>query len=304
MSDETRVFTLSEQMPGQSFENWVRQNFAELARVSQEGGQLSPLSIDLDNLADGHVVRFDATNELWMAGAITIPSELPPPDADYGAITVSGGVWSIDADTVTYDIMQDATQACVIGAAAAGTLEELTIGAGLQIAAGALEATSSGSKIIRNWQPTDAYFPASNYATLDTRNTHPVLDFDTTTQEAVYFRGVMPYNYDGEGIVVEISWAASTATTGTIGWDVSLEDMDGAGLDIDSDGFASAQTITAASVPGTSGHVTSSSVSIANGADMDSLVAGDLFRIRIRRDVATDTATGDAELLMVEMRIQ
>lgn len=161
---------------------------------------------------------------------------------------------------------------------------------------------SSGSKIIRNWLPTDASFPASNYATLDTRNTHPVLDFATGTPETVYFRGVMPDNYAGEGITVELWWTATTETTGTVGWDVSLEKMDG--LDIDSDNFATAQTVTAATVSATNGTIQSSSVNISDGANMASLSAGDLFRIRIRRDTATDTMANDAELHMVEMRIQ
>ncbi len=172
-----------------------------------------------------------------------------------------------------------------------------------QIASTAASAVqTTGSKIVRSWFPTDASFPSSNYATLDLRNTHPVLDFDTTTQETVYFHGVMPDNYDAAGIVIELWWTVTTVTSGTVGWDVSLELMDG--FDIDGDGFATAQTVTATTVSGTSGTVQSSSVSIADGTSMDSLVAGSLFRVRIRRDVATDTAANDAELHMVEMRLQ
>ncbi len=301
-----REFTPTERLPGQSLEDWIREQFLELSRISQEGGQLSPLSIDLDTLADGDLLQFDGTNELWTNGQVTIPGTLPVADGDYGDITVSssGATYTIDADTVTYDKMQDATQECLIGAAAAGTLAEITIGSGLEINTGALNVTVSGSKIIRNWGPTQGSFPATNYATLDTRNTHPVLDFNTTQQETVYFHGIMPDNYAGEGITVEIWWTAETATSGTIGWDVSLEDMDGASLDVDGDSFATAQTVTAATVPGTSGQLTSSSVNIANGTAMASLVAGDFFRLRVRRDVASDTAANDAELHMIEMRIQ
>ena len=171
-------------------------------------------------------------------------------------------------------------------------------------ATAAAAALVTGSKIIRNWLPTDASFPASNYATLDTRNTHPVLDFDTTTEETVYFHGVIPDNYDGEGITVDVWWSAESAETNTIGWLVAIEDMDNEGLDIDGNGFAAEQTITAATVPGTSGHIKSTSVDIADGTAMDSLAAGDLFRISIARNVDLDNASGDAELHMVEMRIQ
>jgi hypothetical protein len=66
----------------------------------------------------------------------------------------------------------------------------------------------------------------------------------------------------------------------------------------------SAQTITATTVPGTSGQLLKLSVNIANGANMGSVAAGEMFRLRVRRDVANDTATGDAELLAVTVAEQ
>jgi hypothetical protein len=145
--------------------------------------------------------------------------------------------------------------------------------------------------------------PSSNYATLDQRNGHLVLDFDATTQEAAIFKGVMPQHYsDATGITVYIAASLTSAVSGTLGWDVSIERVGAAVQDIDSDGFATAQTVTAVTVPGTSGHLLVLSVAITKGANMDSVVAGDQFRIRIRRDVTNDTATGDAELWSVEIR--
>jgi hypothetical protein len=151
------------------------------------------------------------------------------------------------------------------------------------------------------WGPIVNEAPSSNFATLDTRNGHPVLDFDTTTQEAAIFTGVLPDDYAGGGLTVHVWCSLTSATTGTVGWLVSIERIDASSLDIDSDSFASAQTITATTVPGTSGHVLKMSVNISNGANMDSLAAGELFRIKIERDVTNDTATGDAELLRVMM---
>lgn len=144
--------------------------------------------------------------------------------------------------------------------------------------------------------------PASAYATADVRNQHPVLNFDTTTQEAAIFSTVMPRHYGGGGITVYIHWMAATATSGTIGWDVALERMSDATTDLDSDSFASAQTVTAVTVPASAGVVAVTSVAIANGSNMDSIVAGDSFRLRVRRDVANDNAAGDAQLLMIEVR--
>jgi hypothetical protein len=144
--------------------------------------------------------------------------------------------------------------------------------------------------------------PASNPATYDTRNQHPVLDFDTTTQEATIFSEVLPRWYTGGGITVYLHWAATSAVTGTVGWDVAFERIADGGQDLDADGFATAKTVTATTVPGTSGVVKVTSVAFTDGAEIDSLVAGEAFRLRVRRDTATDTAAGDAELLRVELK--
>lgn len=150
--------------------------------------------------------------------------------------------------------------------------------------------------------PSDNEPPTSNYATMDTRNSHPVLDFDTTTAEAAIFTGVLPRNYAGGGITVYIHATLTSATSGTLGWQVAFERISDATTDIDSESFAADQTVTAATVPGTSGVVLVLNVAISNGANMDSIAVGEAFRVRIKRDVANDTASGDAELLAVELK--
>lgn len=162
-----------------------------------------------------------------------------------------------------------------------------------------------GTKTIATFNPTQGDPPASNYATYNTRNNHPVLEFDTTTQEAIYFTGRVPQgtSFTG-GLTVYVQWAAATATTGTIGWDVAFERIVAAGLDIDSDSFGTAKTITAATVSGTSGITSTTSVNFASGDLPASFAEGDMYRIRIRRDVANDTATGDAQLVQTEIRLQ
>lgn len=144
--------------------------------------------------------------------------------------------------------------------------------------------------------------PASNYATLDMRNQHPVLDFDDTTQEAACFTAILPRHYAGGGITVYVHWAATSATSGTVGWDVAFERIGDGSQDLDSDGFATAQTITAVTVPGTSGNVDITNVAVTDGANIDSIAVGEAFRLRVRRDVASDTAVGDAELVAIELK--
>lgn len=143
--------------------------------------------------------------------------------------------------------------------------------------------------------------PSSNYATLDTRNGHPVLDFDQTTQEVAIWTGVLPRNYGGGGITVYAHWSADV-TTGTAGWDTAFERIGSAQQDIDSDGFASAKTISATTVDGTSGNVLITNVAHSNGAEIDSIAVGETYRFRIRRDVANDNAAGDVNLLAVELK--
>lgn len=144
--------------------------------------------------------------------------------------------------------------------------------------------------------------PATNFATQDTRNNHSCLDFDTTTGETAYFSGVLPRNYGGGGITVTVMYAATSAVSGTIGWLVAVERMADGGTDLDADSFAGDQTITAETVDGTSGIMDYASVAITNGANMDSLAVGEAFRLRVTRDVANDTAAGDAELYAVEIK--
>ena len=145
--------------------------------------------------------------------------------------------------------------------------------------------------------------PSSNFATLDTRNGHLVLDFDTTTQEAAIFPFLMPRNYAGGNLQVYIHYAASSATSGTAGWDVTLERIGDGSQDTDSDGWATAKTVTAVAVPGTSGHVDIVNVTLTAGAtDTDSIAAGERGRLRIRRDVTNDTAAGDLELFGIEVK--
>lgn len=152
--------------------------------------------------------------------------------------------------------------------------------------------------------PQDNEPPSTNYATFNTRNGHPTLDFDTTTQESAIFTGILPRHYAGGGITVYVHWAdnGGGGAGGTVGWDVSFERIGSAQQDIDSDGFATAQTITAITVPATAGHVSIANVGITDGANIDSIAVGEAFRVRIRRDVANDSHSSDAQLIAVELK--
>lgn len=150
--------------------------------------------------------------------------------------------------------------------------------------------------------PHDNEPPSANYATLDLRNYHPVLDFDATTNEYAIFSGVMPQAYAGGGVTVYLHYSMSAATSNTVDWDAEFERIGDQQLDIDSDSFAAANSVDNTTVPATSGFVDVVTIAFTDGADMDSVAAGELFRIRISRDATSDDATGDAELHAVEIR--
>lgn len=144
--------------------------------------------------------------------------------------------------------------------------------------------------------------PASNFATLDLRNQHPVLDFDPVTNESAVFSGVMPRHYAGGGVTVYLHYAMKTTAANTIDWDVAFERIGDQQQDLDADGFAAVQSVDDSTVPGTSGLVDIVSVTFTDGAQMDSVAVGEGFRLKVTRDAVNDDATGYAELRFVEIK--
>lgn len=157
---------------------------------------------------------------------------------------------------------------------------------------------ASGDTLLQFF-PAENEPPSANYATPDLRNGHPTLDFDGSTDEEAVFTKIMPSNYGGGGVVVRTWWALTSVTSGDFRVQVGFERMDAA-LDIDADSFAAFQSAGGVA-PGTSGFPVAVSVNFTNGAQMDSVVAGDLFRLKIHRDAdgtsGTDNITTDAEFL-------
>jgi len=149
-------------------------------------------------------------------------------------------------------------------------------------------------------EPDSDHFP-----TLDLRNDHPVWDFDDSSidDERLCFSSILPRSYGGNGITVSIHFTMTSATSGNVVWQGWFERMDAGGIDIDSDSFGTPKSTTVA-VPATSGQIAVATLSFSDGAETDNLQAGEGFRLEISRDGenASDTAAGDAELLLVELK--
>jgi hypothetical protein len=154
--------------------------------------------------------------------------------------------------------------------------------------------------------PADNEPPASAYATFDTRNAHPALDFDGATDEEAVFTGVLPRNYAGGGLTVYCHVAFTSATSGSGRLQADIERMDASSLDIDADSFTGSFQSAGVTAPGTSGQIVVGSIAFTSGAQMDSLAAGEPFRLKIRRDAdgtsGTDDIATDMELLAVEIK--
>jgi hypothetical protein len=173
------------------------------------------------------------------------------------------------------------------------------------IQAAAACGTGSGGGLPITFRPQQNEPPAANFASLDTRNGHVVLDFDGTTDEEAVFSSVLPASYAGTGLTVDTWWSFTSATSGSLRVQAAFERIDVSSLDIDADSFAAFQSA-GGTAPGTSGQVIKVSVTFTDGAQMDSLAAGEAFRLKIRRDAdgtsGTDDITTDAELLKVLVR--
>lgn len=141
---------------------------------------------------------------------------------------------------------------------------------------------------------------ATNYAQIGLRNLHPTVDFDQTTQESIVFSGLLPRNYAGGGLTVSVVWATSV-TSGNVQFLGAFERMDSA-TDLDADSFAATQSTGTLTVPATAGAPATQTIAFTSGAQMDSVAAGEPFRFKLQRDPATDTAAGDVQLLMVEIK--
>ena len=147
--------------------------------------------------------------------------------------------------------------------------------------------------------------PAAAFATLDTRNAHPILNFDGTTDEEAVFTSVLDRKYGGSGLTVNLWVGAASATSGSIRFQAAIERIDASGLDIDADSFTAFQS-NGVTAPGTTGMFLVCAITFTAGAQMDSLAVGEPYRLKVRRDAdgtsGTDDVATDAQLLAIEVK--
>lgn len=154
----------------------------------------------------------------------------------------------------------------------------------------------------------------ADYATLDTFLTAsadepdsyvPVLDFDPgATEEYAYFYGVMPRNYGAGGLTVTLGWS-SDATSGNVIWGVAFKSVTDDADDLDSKAFAAPNESAADATASAAGEVAYTTITFTDGADMDSVAAGEYFWLEVHRSSADASDTlnsNDAELHFIEIK--
>lgn len=156
--------------------------------------------------------------------------------------------------------------------------------------------------------PQNAVGPASSYATHDTRSGGstpneiiPVLDFDASSIEYADFLLRLPSNYAGGGLTLSLEWMATSATSNAVVWGAAIRRIQDDAEDLDTSQTYDFNDATADTAPSASGETSKASITFTDGADMDSLAAGESFILRIRRNATSgsDNMTGDAELVNI-----
>lgn len=153
--------------------------------------------------------------------------------------------------------------------------------------------------------------PATTAATLDVipgastpAEAILVLDFDDTTVEYVDFVGAMPLHYGGGGVTVKFTWAGASNANEVV-WSAAWRYVPDDAEDLDTTAFTyDYNNATAATAPSAVGETSEDTLAFTDGADMDSVVAGGKFILRVRRFAsdAGDDMAGDAMLVSVEVK--
>lgn len=164
---------------------------------------------------------------------------------------------------------------------------------------------SSGNSLC-GFAPQDNEPSATDYATLDTRNSHPTLDFDAAVTEYAVFTGFLPRHYSNGGITFTLPWAGTSGATGAVVWGIAVESLGStATTNLDTNSFGTATIFATDSCQTTSGLLTYTTIAFG-ATQLDGLATsgGDAFRVRVKRNATAtgDTMSGDAEFVFLELR--
>lgn len=115
-----------------------------------------------------------------------------------------------------------------------------------------------------------------------------VLDFNYSADTYADFNIYMPPTYAGGGVTLTLAYMAATATAGNVKWGAAFRRAQDDAEDLDTAHTYDFNTTTVATASAT-GELDYASITFTDGADMDSLAAGEFAILRIVRQ-----STGEA----------
>lgn len=136
-------------------------------------------------------------------------------------------------------------------------------------------------------------------ANSSTINGRPILTFSGNAESFAAWSHILPEgSYLSGGVNFNVWWSADV-TVGNVAWELALERLN-EGANISSGLFYATSTISAATVPA-SGLIKKGNATFTTG-QLGSLAAGEMFRVRLKRDTDNDSANGIAQFHQLEMR--
>ena len=154
--------------------------------------------------------------------------------------------------------------------------------------------------------------PGTTFATFDTvtgtstpAERIPVLDFNDTNQQYADFYCVMPQNYDGGGLTCIVGYSAAETSTDVIDWEIAIRAVPDDAEDLDTTAHTYQYNDVVDTAPSAVGEVGYATITFTDGADMDSVAAGEYFILRLTRDPTPNSGTdvtGDASMHFVHVK--
>lgn len=159
--------------------------------------------------------------------------------------------------------------------------------------------------VTHSFLPEEAQYLASTFPQYVKNNgtNFPVssLAYDAAADEAAFFKFVAT-SYGSGNLTLTLFWYADTASSGDVVWGgaISAITPNSDSQDIETDGLATENTATDSHLGTTGQRLHSIDVTISN---LDSIAAGDVVHLRIRRvgSNGSDTMSGDAQLVMATL---
>lgn len=194
----------------------------------------------------------------------------------------------------------------------------ITAGAGISVTNGngvsgnpTIARATTGTviaRIIERMPPSSTFAQEAIIAGTSTpAEAMPVLAFDASTVEYMDYKCELSPQYQGGGLTIKLVWATAAASN-EVAWGAALRRVEIGSDDFDTTAHTYDYNIVSGggTASATVGHWMDDVITFADGADMDSVAAGETFILRIRRNASigdgTDDNTGDAYLISVSIR--